>query len=727
MDTQVPTGARDRQAIWPARSGAVPPLADGFSARPETAPGLMSALGPGATVVLAPRPPAAAGPRNWSGASGKTQLAVLSAESLCQSGAVDLLVWVPAGSRASILSGYVEAAIATMGCGPESDAESVAARFVSWLGQTSRPWLVVLDDLSDAAVLKGLWPAGPAGRTLITTASSSALVGIRAASVQPVGAFSAREALTYLIGRLTADPDQRLGALDLVADLACEPLALAQASAVIASSALACRDYRSYFGRRREELAQASRADPAAAAVTWTISLEQADRLSPGGATQPCLALAAVLDGRAIPGEVFTSAAACAYLASYGTGGQPSPEHARDALLNLERAGLLNSDPRCAPPIFRMNAVVQAAVREAMPADMLQRAARAAADALLEAWPPEERRGWHADALRSCAASLQQVAGSVLWADGCHPLLLRAGRSLDNARLTGPAVGYWTGLAAASDQMLGPGHPNGMLVGEHLARAQLVAGQAQQAVTWYQRVLADRAPGHARGQGAGSLSDRVSLGHALVAANQVGDAITVLAGALADCERQRGVDHLDTLALRDELAAAYRAAGQSADATRLYRRTLAARERIQGRRHPDAMTTREQRAAAYLADDRMKDALASYKRALADRERTQGLDHPSTLSVRRNLAAAYHSAGRMAMAMQLYEQTCAECERVLGAEHPDTLACRASLAYVYYAVGRLTDAITLLRDTVASCERVLGAGDPLTQTARQSLANIAGG
>src|ERR1035441_8143646 len=35
-------------------SGAVPPLADGFSARPETGPGLGSALGQATTVVLVP-------------------------------------------------------------------------------------------------------------------------------------------------------------------------------------------------------------------------------------------------------------------------------------------------------------------------------------------------------------------------------------------------------------------------------------------------------------------------------------------------------------------------------------------------------------------------------------------------------------------------------------------------------------------------------------------------
>ena len=56
------------------RSGLVPPLADGFIARPETAPGLAAALVPGAAVALVPAQAAASTP-DWAGSCGKTQLA----------------------------------------------------------------------------------------------------------------------------------------------------------------------------------------------------------------------------------------------------------------------------------------------------------------------------------------------------------------------------------------------------------------------------------------------------------------------------------------------------------------------------------------------------------------------------------------------------------------------------------------------------------------------------
>src|SRR5579862_7279189 len=164
---------------WPVRSGAVPVLADGFSARPETAPDLTTALPAGAAVALVPdraaTPDAFPGPLagpdalDWLRSSGKTQLAAAFAESLWQSGAVELLVWIEATSRASVLSGYAAATAAATGRDQACSSESVAAQFLSWLEETSRSWLVVLDDLADPADLDGLWPIGPAGRVLVTS------------------------------------------------------------------------------------------------------------------------------------------------------------------------------------------------------------------------------------------------------------------------------------------------------------------------------------------------------------------------------------------------------------------------------------------------------------------------------------------------------------------------------------------------------------------------------
>ena len=717
-------GSRDWRVAGPVRLGAVPSLADDFSARAETAADVGAALVAGAVVVLVPDRVAGEGPEAWLEPCGKTQLAVCIAESLWRSRKVDVLVWVTATSRASVLSGFAEAAADAMGACPGGDGESAAARFVHWLGETGRPWLVVLDDLRDAADLDGLWPQGPSGRVLITTANPAAASRAQGALLHPVGPFRPGEALNYLTARLAADPDTRAGAADLAQDLGYQPLALAQASAVIASSALSCREYRDIFARRRKELAEAAGRPPPVASVTCAISAEQADRQSPGGTARPVLELAALLDGHGIPAAVFTTPAACEYLAGDGAGGPVDQERACTALHAAESAGLLSAGPAGPVAMVRMSAVVQAAIRAAMPAGMLGQAAIAAAGALLQAWPADEQPAWLAGALRSCAASLQQSAGDLLWAGGFQ-LLLRAGRSLSSARLTGTAVAYGRELAAVTGRILGPGHPDTLAAGEQLAAAYLAAGQAAEAVSQFRRVLAGRVrvlgPDHPS-----AIAARRDLGDALVAAGQFGDAVTVLARVVGDYERVRGADQLETLGARDELAAAYHAVGQPADAIPLYRHTLVCRERAQGLQHPDTMTTRQKLADAYLADGDIKPALLHYKRVLADRERVLGPDHLDTIAARGTLGSAYRAAGRIASALQLHEQTRAGYQRALGADHPDTLTSSANLAHAYYAAGRVTDAINLLRDTLARCERALPPGDPLTQTVRQSLTNIAG-
>jgi len=724
---------------WPVRSGAVPARAEGFSDRPETALDLAVALPAGAAVALVPDRAAApaafpglrAGPagQDWRRSSGKTQLAAAFAESLWQSGAVDLLVWIDATSRASVLCGYAAATAAATGRDRASSCESVAAQFLSWLGETSRSWLVVLDDLADPADLDGLWPTGPAGRVLMTAADPVVIpAGVRAV---PVGPFSVREAISYLNGRLAADPDKRLGAIELAHDLDLEPVALAQASRVIASSPLSCGEYRAHFVRRREQVAGASGVRPSAAAVTWMFLFGRADQLSPDGSAKLLLALAAMLDGHGIPQPVLTAAAAGAFLpagnvpaGSVLTGTVPAgSERAVAALTALEQAGLLTVDRKLTPPAVRVSPVLQAALRAAMPEGMPEQAARAAADALLQAWPEEERPGWPMSGLRSCVASLRRITDDLLWEGGCHPVLVRAGDSLDRAGLTGPAVEHWRDLATTGGRLLGRGHPDTLLASQRLADAYLAAGRADDALPWFQWSL-DSLTGKLGPDHPDVIEAQRSLGHALVAALQLSAAITLLERAVPRYEQICGSGHAGALGARDELAAAYLATGQYADATTLYRRTLADRERAQGARHPQTMTTRHGLAGSCLANGRGKEAVAAYKRVVADRERVLGPDHLDTLTARNDLGTAYQKTGHPAAAELACEQAWAGFERVLGPRHPDTLRSRAKLAQLYRQLGRYGDARTLLRDTVDRLERVLPEGDPLITELRQNLADI---
>ena len=140
-------GVQPQRKAWPVLSGIVPPLADGFTRRPETGPGSWEAPQPGLTVILGPDTDPTA-PAMYPGGTGKTQLAAAFARKLWASAKLDLLVWLDAGSRDSIVTGYARALADIRVAAPAGKPDVAASRFLSWLAGTGRRWLVVLDGLT---------------------------------------------------------------------------------------------------------------------------------------------------------------------------------------------------------------------------------------------------------------------------------------------------------------------------------------------------------------------------------------------------------------------------------------------------------------------------------------------------------------------------------------------------------------------------------------------------
>jgi tetratricopeptide (TPR) repeat protein len=710
---------------WPVRLGVVPPLAGSFNPRPETGLGLAGTLSPGETTVLNPAPDAGdPDPLAAMGGTGKTQLAAALAHSLWQARAVELLVWLTASGRDAVTAGYAQALREVGDAMPTAAPGVAAARFLAWLGETTRPWLVVLDDLADPADLEGLWPRGPAGRVLVTTRRDATVLEGQGRRVVQIGPFSRREALSYLTASLYDNPDQRIEALDLAEDLRCLPLALAQATALMTGYGLDCRQYRAWFAERKRRLAGqlAAGSYSSITAITWSLSLEYADQLAPAGLARPALALTSLLDPNGIPGAVLTSRPGCEFITGQPSSGTAADgQRTRSALQNLARLGLVTIDPASAERTVRVHPLVQATVRGVLPAAVLRQAAQAAAEALFQTWPAHDSQPMLAQALRDNTASLHRCTGDLLLAPESPPVLFRAGRSLDNAGLTEPAIGYWQRLISTIDRVLGPEHADALTARDHLAAAYDKAGRRDEAISAHRRRVEERerllGPGHPD-----TLTCRGDLAHAYLAAGRLAEATPLYERALAGLEWILGADHPDTLTARGSLAFAYSSAGRLQDAVPMYERTLADRERVLGPDHPDTLASRGNLAAAYHAAGRLKDAVPLYESTLADRERILGPDHPDTLASRGNLAYAYRSAGKLKDAIPLYKRTVADRERVLGPDHPDTLTSRGNLAAAYHTARRPKDAIPLYERTLADRERVQGADHPDTVTARGNLA-----
>ena len=762
-------------------SGIVPPRADPYYPRQESAPPLTAGLRPGQVVVLTcganlnqaldgaglANPGPERGGTTQTGGTGKTQLAVEFVHSLWNNRAAEVIVWITAASREAIVTGFAQAATSVGASAPGDSADTAAGRFVTWLANTTQPWALIIDDLARPADLAGLWPWGPAGQVLITTGLPGE--ALRAAAgrdlvVVPIGGFSRREALGYLNAKLTDFPDQRIEALDLSEDLEGLPIGLAQAAFVMAVREMDCREYRVHLAERRAHMAArfAGGLSPSVLA-TWSLAAECAHELAPEGLVWPALALAAMLDRHGIPGAVLTSPTACAYITGRpSNAGGADQNLVRRAISNLARAGLVTIDPATPVRTVQVHFSVQTAVREFIPRSEIEQLVLAAADALHETWPEQDGGAQLEQVMRDCTAAVRAMDSALLWKPEAHPLLFRAGMSLESSGLADAAITYWQSMVSVSTRLLGPAHANSVMARDRLAAAYEAAGRTgdaiavfasalndhernlgadhrdtiaargrlahayasagrPEAIAVYERTVVDServlGPGHPS-----TLAARSGLAGAYQTAGMHKDAIRVNQMLLTDAERLLGAGHASTLAARASLAEAYHAAGRKKDAIDQYNRMVAAQEAARGRDHPDAIAARASLASALRKAGKAKDAIAQYERVLADRARTAGPGHSDTIAARANLAFAYRTAGMLREALPAYERTLADRERLQGPEHRDTRTARANLASAYQQAGRAGEAITQFEQVLADSERMQGPGDIETLTDRCSLA-----
>jgi len=175
--------------------------------------------------------------------AGKTTLAAAYARAKLAAG-WRLVAWVSAEDTLSLLAGLARTAdlagLTEGGSGRDiSDPGQLVRRRLEADGDRC---LLVFDDARDPGLLEPFVPACGAARVLITAPAPSP--AIRGTSV-PVGVFSPAEASAFLTARTgRVDPE---GASALAAELGHEPLALAQAAAVIFRRSLGYRAYLEYL------------------------------------------------------------------------------------------------------------------------------------------------------------------------------------------------------------------------------------------------------------------------------------------------------------------------------------------------------------------------------------------------------------------------------------------------------------------------------------------------
>jgi hypothetical protein len=615
------------------------------------------------------------------GGVGKTQLAVQHARLRWEASGgrdLDLLVWTNAQSRLAIVSSYAEAFRKVSGEDVD-DPDQAAGRMLAWLAETSRPWLMVLDGLTNVGDLTGLWPPVAAfGQTLVTTRRRDEALRGQDRRLINVDVFSRPEAAAFLVQRLkhyaaSLDQHERLAE-----DLGYLPLALAQAATYIADRQLTCKRYRQLLADRRTRVADLlpelhALPDDHTTTVTatWSLSIELANQLAPTGLAGPMLALTALLAPNGIPTAVLTAPSSLTYLETHRTTGDGpvSADTARDALTCLHRLSLASVAFDQQAASVRVHALVQRVTRDQLSTDRLAIAACAAADALLHAWPETDPDGVITQVLHTNTAALQAVTQDALWAvryphrgwwkrlvarlfrlprHGVHQLLVHAGTSLGETGQAAAACSYYRDLYSTAEQQLGPDHPQTLFIRHELAYWQGEAGDV-----------------------AGAAADLEQL--------------------LTDDVRVLGANHPATLNTRHTIARFLGTMGDPAEAIIVLEQLLTDRLRVLGPDHPDTLITRGNLGRLQGEAGDPVGAVAAIDQLLADHLRLLGPDHPDTLITRGNLAHWRGEAGDPAGAAIALEQLLTDRLRVLGPDHPDTLITRDGLAYWRRSNGERSD------------------------------------
>ncbi|MET9226537.1 tetratricopeptide repeat protein [Lentzea sp. NPDC003310] len=665
-------------AVLPLRVGLVPQLAASFQTR-ATSDLVTSALDGGGTAVLT-SDGAHAAVLSGMGGVGKTQIAAEFAERTWASGEIRLLVWITAGSREAIVAGYANASAKLTGR-EDPDPERGATTLLEWLAQTTEPWLVLLDDLQAPADLAGLWPPSTAhGRTVVTTRRRDAALRGHRRNMVEVGVFSEAEALTYLRTVLADHPLAADGAEDLVRDLGRLPLALAQAGAYIRDRHLSCAEYRKRLVDRRlatvlPDPAELPDEHRATVAATWSLSVEQANRLEPRGAARPLLDIASTLDANGIPIGVFTSPAVLVYL-SHVTEREFTADDARDGLACLHRLNLLTLTTTSVSREVRVHALVQRATRDVWSDTQLRLITHLAAEALGEIWPARGANRLLGQVLRANVDAIMGIGAEHFWTPGCHVVLFLVGQSLGESGFATEARNYFKDLHEATARRLGPDD-------------------------YY------------------TLSTRYNLGIWLDATGDRAGAIAEYEQLLADRIRVFGPDHRDTLVTRSRLLGWRAESGDLPEAPSELDRLVKDFTRVLGADDSDTLVARN-RLAASLVDDAGR-ALAAFESLLADRLRVLGADHYDTLVTRGHLAATRSRAGDPNRAVADLERLVADDIRVLGPDHPNTLMDRNNLAFHSHMAGDSEGALSLLEALQPDLMRVLGPDHPYTGLALSNL------
>ncbi|MGW0782135.1 tetratricopeptide repeat protein [Streptomyces sp. NPDC002913] len=600
--------------------------------------------------------------------------------------------WVNASDQASLRAGMLAVA-ADRGAG---EGELMAARSglraaadLVWdsLDRSDHPWLLILDNADDPAILRdGGWlRTSPRGTVLVTTRQAAAHWW-PAAELLHLGVLPRTEAAEVLCDLAPGTGTVEEAAL--IADrLGRLPLALTLAGGFLANQVIQPWTMDEY-GRHLEGdqgsdpielIDQGATADVGhdsrhLVSGTWQLSLDQLVRRGLPESVS-LLRLLACWSNAPLPISLLTGA-------SLDPGLPPGrTELALRGLLDHSLTEILPRSVRC----LSTHGVLLDSVASGTPKDQCELLVAEAARLLASALPQVPERGVK-------DVRLSFLAPHVL-------VLLRRVRDWPTIRLQ-------TAEAAVECALR-------LVVAQHragdYASAFTLATQAIE--LGLQRLGADHQL---------VLSLRQRAGRGLYRLGRFEEAETIHRDVLADCERALGPTAPVTLDTCMALSRPLWQSGRTTEALAFMRRAAVRRAEVLGPFHPLTLLSRTKLLEVQPGPELDVEASAGPD-LVAVCHRELGPEHQITLAAELNCAYALFFTGRTAEALPRARRALAAHEQSYGTEYPITLAARNLLSNILAAVGELTEAIKQMEIVVECRERVLGPMHPWTVGARDEL------